>query len=347
MPDASMQRINVSKLASTLTAIRKKHGVSLNALSKLSGISRRTLARLEAGQWGPLHPACPERSRRERSRRASRTIMRLLRLFLPPDKIDAILLDSTRLSAGYAHQLGGTPDDYRLLDLLPDFYPYFLFHPPLDQMDIFIRQEYASDYRTSLHQLVLRPPRNLGLRLRAFRLRHDLTLVQTAALLGLSKSELHRIERTERSPSPQTAYRILRLLTLPALPGHHNLAALLKQGGAASQPGRVYPEGFDEAHSPSRARRAGTESTPSTGHEPAAQPEPLYPESRLVGTKGSPEADSQNPMERLRRLWLSGGLKTRDLAAAFGISQPHLIRLLRGDRAPSKKLLERISRLPR
>ena len=291
--------MNLQHLASSLKVLRKKHKVSLNALSKLSGISRRTLARLEAGQWAPLHPACPERSRRERSRRASRTTMKLLRLFLPPDKIDSILTDATRLSAGYALQLGGTPDEYRLLDLLPDFYPYFLFHPPLDQMDIFIRQEYATDYRTSLHQLVLRPPRNLGLRLRAFRLRHDLTLVQTADLLGLSKSELHRIERAERSPSAQTAFRILRLLTAP------------HEGGAASQPGR-----------------AGNETVRGVANDTHVD-------------------DSTAPMELLRRLWLSGGLKTRDLAATLGISPPHLIRLLRGDRAPSKKLLERISRLPR
>jgi len=248
--------------------------------------------------------------------------MKLLRLFLPPDKIDSILTDATRLSAGYALQLGGTPDEYRLLDLLPDFYPYFLFHPPLDQMDIFIRQEYAPDYRSSLHQLVIRPPRNLGLRLRAFRLRHDLTLVQTAALLGLSKSELHRIERNQRHPSAPSAYKILRLLTLSTVHGGHEFSALLRRGEAAQQPGW-----------------AGTESTPSTG---LSRAEPRDHESPVTLA-----STDHSPIDSLRRLWLSGGLKTRDLAATLGISPPHLIRLLRGDRAPSKKLLERISRLPR
>ena len=244
--------------------------------------------------------------------------MRLLRLFLPPDKIDSILTDATKLSRGYALQLGGDPDDYRLLDLLPDFYPYFLFHPPQDQMDLLIRQEFARDYRTSLHQLVLRPPRNLGLRLRAFRLQHDLTLVEAATLLGLSKSQLHRLERAERHPSPPTAFKILRLLTAPLPPSlGHGLSRAGKgmhlfQRESPAAPLRRQQAGW-----------AGTSFSHTTGH-------------------GS-RATCRDSLDSLRHLWLSGRFKTRELAAALGISPPHLIRLLRGDRRPSKKLLERIS----
>lgn len=289
--------MKTAKLAHILRDLRKRHRLSTNRLAKLSGLSRRTLARLEAGQWAPLHP--------ERSRRASRTAMRLVKLLLPPDEIDAILTDASRLSRGYAAQLGGAPDDYRLLDLLPDPYPYFLFHPPRSVMDRLIRQEFAPDYRASLFQLVLRPPRNLGLRLRAFRLRHDLTLVETASLLGLSKSELHRIERCQRHPSAPTAFKILRLLTSPS-PAHVGEACLPQAG-------------------PCPSRILG--GSPVTSHQ--------LPVTR----------ESLDPLDPLRHLWLSGRYKTRELAAALGISQPHLIRLLRGDRRPSKGLLERIALL--
>ena len=259
--------------------------------------------------------------------------MRLLKLLLPPDKISSTLADATRLSRAYARDLGGAPDDYRLLDLLPDPYPYFLFHdgesfaalsgdpePCRRALDEFIRREYAPDYRDSLHRLVLRPPRNLGLRLRAFRLQHDLTLVETASLLGLSKSQLHRLERAERDPSPPTAFKILRLLTAPLPPSlGHGLSRAGKgmhlfQRESPAAPLRRQQAGW-----------AGTSFSHTTGH-------------------GS-RATCRDSLDSLRHLWLSGRFKTRDLAATLGISQPHLIRLLRGDRRPSKKLLERISSL--
>lgn len=320
-----MQPFNVSRLAKHLRQIRRKYKVSLNQLARLSGLSRRTLARLESGFYevqgtrNKVRKLSPAQATEHKTPQLSpRIAMRLVRLLLPPEKIDSILRDATKLSRAYARDAGGTPDDYTLLDLLPDFYPYFLFHPPQNELDLFIRKEYAPDYRDSLHRLVIRPPRNLGLRLRAFRLRHDLTLVHTAALLGLSKSQLHRLERAERHPSAQAAYRILRLLTLPGLPGHHNFAARLKPGQAASQPGCP---------------------------RPGATGEPVYPESRLVGTKGRQPPEHTDPLDSLRRLWLSSGFKTRDLAAALAISHAHLIRLLRGHRQPSKKLLQRISAL--
>lgn len=316
MNKSTIQRMNVSHLARLLRQLRRQHKVSLNALSKLSGLSRRTLARLESGH-GPV-PSEVEGPRATGHR--SRTLMKLLRLFMPESRIEVILQDATKLSRAYALQLGGDPEDYRLLDLLPDLYPYFLFHPPRHALDEFIRKKYAPDYRTSLHQLVLRPPRNLGHRLRAFRLRHDLTLVQTAALLGLSKSELHRIERNQRSPSAPTAFRILRLLTAPSSAGHR-LRDDNRPGSAEGEKAALQP------------RWVGVESTASTDHGPRACPE---------GSRGATDHD---PMDSLRRLWLSGPYKTRELAALLGISQPHLIRLLRGYRAPSKALLERIAQI--
>ena len=51
------------------------------------------------------------------------------------------------------------------------------------------------------------------------------------------------------------------------------------------------------------------------------------------------------PASNLRHLWLAGSLKTRELAAALGVSPPHLIRLLRGDRRPSKRLQEQLAAL--
>ncbi|HEX9764469.1 MAG TPA: hypothetical protein VGA39_04235, partial [Candidatus Acidoferrales bacterium] len=49
--------------------------------------------------------------------------------------------------------------------------------------------------------------------------------------------------------------------------------------------------------------------------------------------------------DRLRYHWLNSYASTKALAGQLGISQPHLIRLLRGDRKPSRRLRERITAL--
>ena len=53
-------------------------------------------------------------------------------------------------------------------------------------------------------------------------------------------------------------------------------------------------------------------------------------------------ADDPDRLHRLRYLWLTSTDSTRQLAARLQISQPHLIRLLRGDRRPSRSLQQRI-----
>ena len=57
------------------------------------------------------------------------------------------------------------------------------------------------------------------------------------------------------------------------------------------------------------------------------------------------EAEPMDYLERLRLFWLSSDQSTKELAAALEISPPHLIRLLRGDRRPSRKLRQRIAAL--
>ncbi len=55
--------------------------------------------------------------------------------------------------------------------------------------------------------------------------------------------------------------------------------------------------------------------------------------------------DDSDRLHRLRYLWLTSTDSTRPLAARLGISQPHLIRLLRGDRRPSRSLRRRLELL--
>ncbi len=55
--------------------------------------------------------------------------------------------------------------------------------------------------------------------------------------------------------------------------------------------------------------------------------------------------DDPDRLHRLRYLWLTSTDSTRQLAARLGISQPHLIRLLRGDRRPSRSLRRRLELL--
>ena len=339
---------------------------------------------------------------------SARTAYKLAKALLGEEETERRLEEQTRLS----RFLGSDPL-YKFLDDLY-YYPSFLFHDSPEQRAL--RAEFGSDYRHSL-DLLLRSgfgTRNLGARLRAFRMQHDLTLVETAALLGLSKSELHRLERAERSPSPRVRYRILRLLTLP-LGGHGFSHAEIGTGsyGGVQAAGPQRPRRLGWAGNASRAaagiqaaaRRASSEGSqacpeqgrggnprrvsppPAAGgptrsfdsaqdkparrhrHEPAVsthgggarvssaglKPRPTKSAVRaewLAAVRGALAAPppreleaEAGPASRLRHRWLAGSLKTRELAAALGVSPPHLIRLLRGDRRPSKRLQEQLAAL--
>ncbi len=357
MPHTPNQRFNYSTLARLLRDLRRKTGISRNQLAQVTGISRRTLARIETGRWSPV------------AGRGARTAFRLARALLGEEETERRLEEQTRLS----RFLGPDPL-YKYLDVLYH-YPAFLFHDsPMQQA---LREEFGDDYRHSL-DLLLRSgfgTRNLGARLRAFRLQHDLTLVETAALLGLSKSELHRLERAERSPSPRTRYRLLRLLTLP-LEGHEFTRADNPVGRRASLEGaRGNPRRVAPPLRPQRLGRAGEPTHPGGGvrSDPAAGPLVAKARAGSAGLKPRPassraawllavraalaarppapgETGDADPLARLRHAWLArvglaGPLKTKELAAALGVSQPHLIRLLRGDRRPSKRLREQLRAL--
>lgn len=291
MHQSANQPINLDRLARLLKTQRKKHRLSLNRLARLSGLSRRTLARIESGRWSPV------------AGRGQRTAFKLAKALLGERETGRQLADATRLS----HTFSSDPDPLlKLLDPLYD-YPAFLFHDsPVHRL---LREEYGSDYTHAL-PLLLRSgfgTRNLGARLRAFRMQHDLTLVETADLLGLSKSELHRLERAERHPSPKTRFKLLRLLTLPLHSVH------LRSSAVPIQRERWL-----------RAAKALLSLPP---------PQPIELQ------------DDPNSLHRLRYFWLASALSTKQLAAQLDISQPHLIRLLRGDRKPSRKLRERIQAL--
>ena len=317
MNQSSDKPLNLAKLAKALSTLRRKHRISLNQLAKLTGISRRTLARLENATRGSRSVIREKRTSllhgpRDTGRGArpagvsARTAYRLAKALLGEEETERRLEEQTRLS----RFLGPDPL-YKLLDDLYH-YPAFLFHDSPQQRAL--RAEFGDDYGHTL-DLLLRSgfgTRNLGARLRAFRMQHDLTLIETAALLDLSKSELHRLERAERSPWPRVRYRILRLLTLPAAahPALRGMTLSLSKGRAHQE------------------RLAALKAL-------LAQPPPK-PDAR------SSEPD---PLAHLRHAWLAGSLKTKELAAALGVSPPHLIRLLRRDRRPSRKLCEQLAAL--
>lgn len=259
------------RLARALRALRRKHRLSVNGLARVTGLSRRTLERIEAGHYEA----------------SSRIITRLLKVLLLPEQFDAVLARGTRPPYPY--------------DLLADLYPAFLFHrAPAEYAEAF-RREFGADYRDAFWQFFrLRLAHaNLPRRLRAFRLEHDLTLEETAALLDISKSQVQRLECGERQASPRTRYRLLRLLTLPVPP-----------------------------------RAAGPEFLRFTTLLLALPPPPP------LEVEGEDDA-----MARLRHRWLSGGAPAGVLAAELGVSQPHLIRLLHGERRPSRALRERLERV--
>ena len=331
---------NPKQLANLLRKLRRKSGISRNQLAKLTGISRRTLARIESGYYSAHGPRDTEHG----PRLSARTAMRLVKALLPPEELQRHLDELTRLSRAY-----GTDPLYKYLDVLYH-YPAFLFHDsPMQQA---LREEFGDDYRHSL-DLLLRSgfgTRNLGARLRAFRMQHDLTLVEAADLLDLSKSELHRLERSERSPSPRSRYKILRLLTLP-IDCHPEPVPCVSAGRAE---GPAFPSGhdFSRADSPV-ARRASSEGSQGNPRRVSPPPAGLARAAWLAAVRAAlaarppapGETGDADPLEALRHVWLAGPLKTKELAAALGVSQPHLIRLLRGDRRPSRKLSEQLAAL--
>jgi transcriptional regulator with XRE-family HTH domain len=338
MNQSTDKPINLSGFARLLRDLRRKHRISLNQLARATGLSRRTLGRLEAagsksesrnfgrkakrGKAEKQILRCAQDDRKGRGI-SGRTAYKLARFLLGPEATERALEDATRLS----RFLGDDPL-YKYLDVLYH-YPAFLFHDSPEQRAL--RAEFGDDYRHSL-DLLLRSgfgTRNLGARLRAFRMQHDLTLIETAALLDLSKSELHRLERAERNPSPRTRYRVLRLLTSP-LPEsvETRKACLRRQAQLDKRPG-----GISVHPCLPRAESRGASVVPLLKAALAARP------------PAPGEAGDADALARLRHVWLAGPLKTKELAAALGVSQPHLIRLLRGDRNPSRRLREQLARV--
>jgi transcriptional regulator with XRE-family HTH domain len=346
---AMPHRINLSLLAKLLKHARRKTGLSLNKVSLATGISRRTLARIESGFYearGTKHGA-------REPRLSPRTTVRLLKLMLTPEHFDSILSDATRLS----RSLGDDPL-YRYLDVLYD-YPAVLFHrsaaKTLSEVEGPRRlQQLARDFRNTF-PLLLRSgfgARNLGRRLRAFRLQNDLNLVETAALLDISKSQLHRIESGQRHPSPRLRFRLLRLLTLPLLDpssghdfsraGRRAVRRSLGRGAGKTSPGLPAPES-PVASRQSRVAffKALLSLPPPTPPEFSNDPDGLHRGSLSRVSK----RETRDLLHRLQFHWLTSSTPTKSLAAQLGIGQPHLIRLLRDDRKPSRKLRDRIARL--
>ena len=364
------QPFNFHRLGSLLRTLRRRKRLSVNQLAKLTGISRRTLERIEKRnskseiRRGGLHESQVTSHQSRQAGVSARTAYRLAKALLGEEETERRMEDQTRLS----RSLGNDPL-YKFLDDLYHF-PAFLFHDSPEQRAL--RAEFGDDYRHSL-DLLLRSgfgTRNLGARLRAFRMQHDLTLIETAALLDLSKSELHRLERAERRPSPRTRYRILRLLTLP-LAGHDfsradSMSFLSLGEKAAASLGRQQPGRAGNADREPAARRAsseGSQACPEQGRggNPRRVSPPPHSRSRsadhgarvaalkalLAQPPPKPDARSSepDPLAHLRHAWLAGSLKTKELAAAVGVSPPHLIRLLRRDLRPSRKLCEQLAAL--
>ena len=406
-----MQSANLPK---TLSAFRCKHRLSINQLSKLTGISRRTLARIEDGYYarqesthrslgvgGPnLSPRIGSGSYSHQSRPprlSPRIAMRLTKVLMPPDQLQQALADYTEPYLGPDLSPAESSDpDFDLLNLFPELYPAFLFHHSPPDIRRQFEQEFAPDYENAFFRLIVAPgtERNLARRLRAFRLQYDLTLRETADLLDLSTSELHRLERAQRAPSPRTRFRLLRLLTLPVSPEE----VLSTRAGASRRSPRqrrgvpLPPTHASGAAQPflggkRRSSRAGTtkpgtvldaptsggqgrmpragKNTPRTGEGRAGsdqrrqRPAPPKPGGRrrwLDALKALLSLPPPHPIEfeddpdclhRLRYLWLTAPSSTRDLAALLDVSQPHLIRLLRGDRRPGRALRHRLEQLVR
>lgn len=214
-------------------------------------------------------------------------------------------------------------------------------------------QEFAPDYSGAFFRLILMPERNLAQRLRAFRLQHHFTLKDTAYLLDLSLSHLHALETAQRSPSPRTRFKLLRLLTLP-FPNRDSLEEVRSSSRVLSRDSSRLP----------RASQRGVlsrdiHSTVNSSEEVLGLPRQRrgtrsYRQQHLDALKTllsipPPEpielTDDSDRLHRLRYLWLTSTDSTRHLAACLGISQPHLIRLLRGDRRPSRSLRRRLELL--
>ena len=267
-----------------------------------------------------------------------RIAFRLSQLLLPPDQA--------------RQTVHGQADPFDLIKEVLDPYPAFLFHdfralsersrsvaktpPVLSAVEgsgaegRFLRggdpersrgtadpfAEFAPDYSGAFFRLILMPERNLAQRLRAFRLQHGFTLKDTAYLLDLSLSHLHALESGQRSPSPRTRFKLLRFLTLP-FPNRDSSEEVL---GLPRQ--RRGTRSYRQQHLD--ALKALLSIPP---------PEPIE------------LTDDSDCLHRLRYLWLTSTDSTRHLAACLGISQPHLIRLLRGDRCPSRSLRRRLELL--
>ncbi len=351
MNQSTNKPINLPEL---LRQFRAQHRLSINKVSKLSGISRRTLTRIESGFYsshesqatGRGSPAVrssksvggPPAVRSLKSvggrHLSPRIAYRLAQLLLPPDQA--------------RQTVHGHADPFDLIKEVLDPYPAFLFHDfralsersrGVAKTPRFLRggdpersrgaadpfAEFAPDYSGAFFRLILMPERNLAQRLRAFRLQHGLTLKDTAYLLDLSLSHLHALETGRRAPSPRTRFKLLRLLTLP-FPNRDSSAEVLglSRLPRASQRGEL-------SRDTRSSRQQHLDALKTLLSIPPPEPIEL--------------ADDSDRLHRLRYLWLTSTDSTRHLAARLGISQPHLIRLLRGDRRPSRSLRRRLELL--
>ena len=145
--------------AKTLSPSKGKKRIRLNQLAKLTGISRRTLARLEKtklearksklGKGGHAGPSTVLGMTTKKGRTpgiSARTAFKLAKLLLGEEETERRMEEQTRLS----RFLGPDPL-YKFLDDLYH-YPSFLFHDSVGNRAL--REEFGDDYRHSLDLLL-------------------------------------------------------------------------------------------------------------------------------------------------------------------------------------------------
>src|SRR3990170_5717905 len=122
------QPFNFHRLGSLLRTLRRRKRLSVNQLAKLTGISRRTLERIEKRnskseiRRGGLHESQVTSHQSRQAGVSARTAYRLAKALLGEEETERRMEDQTRLS----RFLGPDPL-YKLLDDLYH-YPAFLFH---------------------------------------------------------------------------------------------------------------------------------------------------------------------------------------------------------------------------
>ena len=347
----------MQRLSKRLKQYRKREGLSVNRLAELTGISRRTLSRIEA-QRNPVYPAIGGAKRDADNPSAIPSSEALAKgealtplsgglaeaeAYTPSPRIAAKLsryLTNVCHSEWSAPQAGAVEESYpcgnssRMESAAADLLAppsaaaspaAVVYHGARTRAEKMLEREIALLVGTPWRQLVRHRIAGVGERLREFRLRHDLTLRETAELAGISVTHLQAIETGAREPSPRSRFRLMRLLTVP-----------LQRGTPARRGGEIpsVAEGLTIPIPNFRSSDFDFRQRLLT-HLREQLALPAAP-SRVPARRGG------NPADYLRYLWLTSKGSTADLAASLDISQPHLIRLLRGDRAPSRKLSARI-----